>query len=165
MSPEYSATLLLATPIVVPSSAITLPVSASLSTAPYAAGPGLPREPPSTSMRTARWVTADIRSLRSQARLGGAHQDPRTLLAADHLVAGRPLDDRELGGVDAELAAGAAALVQRGRADAALLRAELLVERHQVLGHALDRGRPLGGRLGELGVDLGLLLVTGGRQR
>ena len=43
--PEYSATLLVATPIVVPSSASTSPVSASLSTAPYAAGPGLPREP------------------------------------------------------------------------------------------------------------------------
>ena len=33
-SPEYSATLLLARPIVVPSSASTAPVSASLSTAP-----------------------------------------------------------------------------------------------------------------------------------
>ena len=50
--PEYSATLLVATPIVVPSSAMTSPVAASLSTAPYAAGPGLPREPPSASMMT-----------------------------------------------------------------------------------------------------------------
>ena len=52
ISPEYSATLLVATPIVVPSSAMTAPVSASLRTAPYAAGPGLPRDPPSASMRT-----------------------------------------------------------------------------------------------------------------
>ncbi len=50
--PEYSATLLLATPMVVPSSAMTSPVTASFSTAPYAAGPGLPREPPSASMTT-----------------------------------------------------------------------------------------------------------------
>ena len=54
ISPEYSATLLVATPIVVPSSAITAPVSASLSTAPYADGPGLPREPPSASITTER---------------------------------------------------------------------------------------------------------------
>ena len=63
ISPEYSATLLLATPIVVPSSAITSPVSASLSTAPYAAGPGLPREPPSASMTT----RAGAGRVRSQA--------------------------------------------------------------------------------------------------
>ena len=50
--PEYSATLLVATPIVVPSSAITSPVAASFSNAPYAAGPGLPREPPSASTMT-----------------------------------------------------------------------------------------------------------------
>ena len=50
--PEYSATLLVATPIAVPSSAMTSPVAASFSTAPYAAGPGLPREPPSASMMT-----------------------------------------------------------------------------------------------------------------
>ena len=52
ISPLYSATLLLATPMVVPSSASTRPVSASLTSAPYAAGPGLPREPPSASMTT-----------------------------------------------------------------------------------------------------------------
>ena len=55
ISPLYSATLLVATPIVDPSSAITSPVSASFSTAPYAAGPGLPREPPSASISTLRW--------------------------------------------------------------------------------------------------------------
>ena len=55
ISPEYSATLLVAIPIVAPSSAITSPVSASLSTAPYAAGPGLPRDPPSASITTDLW--------------------------------------------------------------------------------------------------------------
>ena len=52
--PRYSATLLLAVPIVVPSSARTRPLSASLTSAPYAAGPGLPRDAPSASMTTRR---------------------------------------------------------------------------------------------------------------
>ena len=59
-------------------------MSASLSTAPYAAGPGLPREPPSASM-----MTEAAGPRRSQTRLGRAHQDPLALLAADHLVGGR----------------------------------------------------------------------------
>ena len=66
--PLYSATLLLATPIVLPSSAITSPVSASLRTAPYAAGPGFPREPPSASMTTARGVRLSVTDPDSSVR-------------------------------------------------------------------------------------------------
>ena len=76
-------------PIVAPSSAITSPVSASLSTAPYAAGPGLPREPPSAS------ITTDLCSATvTDPTLGRADQDPLALLAADHLVARAPAGSR-----------------------------------------------------------------------
>ena len=52
----------------------------------------------------------------------------------------------EVGRGQLELAAAAAALPQRGRTDAALLRAEPLVEREQVVGHARRRAGALGGR-------------------
>src|SRR4051812_11965873 len=93
ISPRYSATLLLATPIVVPSSASTTPVWASLSTAPYAAGPGFPRDPPSASTRT---ELGPLTAPSSEARVGGPHQDALALLAADHLVVGGRPDHRQL---------------------------------------------------------------------
>ena len=52
ISARYSATLFVAVPSRAADSAITSPVAASRSTAPYAAGPGLPRDPPSASTTT-----------------------------------------------------------------------------------------------------------------
>ena len=46
---RYSATLLLAVPMASARSTSTSPVEASFTTVPNAAGPGLPREPPSAS--------------------------------------------------------------------------------------------------------------------
>ena len=69
ISPRYSATLLVAVPIVSPISAITSPVSASLSRAPYAAGPGLPREPPSASTMTDRVHHSPDSPVRTRIRL------------------------------------------------------------------------------------------------
>src|SRR5215471_5305905 len=60
ISPEYSATLLVARPMLLLSSASTSRVAASRTTAPYPAGPGFPREPPSASMRSRR-VTSSAR--------------------------------------------------------------------------------------------------------
>ena len=60
INPRYSATLLLATPIASARSAMIFPESASRISEPYAAGPGLPRDPPSVSMMT-RTITAPIR--------------------------------------------------------------------------------------------------------
>src|SRR5439155_16774664 len=99
--PWYSATLLVVVASAAACSASTSPVSASRTTAPYPAGPGLPREPPSastTNRRPAppapRWPALTrsprrrsrdstlVRShARSQAGLGRAHQDPAALLA------------------------------------------------------------------------------------
>ena len=50
MRARYSATLFVATPIRSPCAARTVPSSVS-STYPYAAGPGLPRAPPSVERR------------------------------------------------------------------------------------------------------------------
>ncbi len=52
--PRYSATLLVATPMYSAASARVSPVAASLTTAPYPAGPGLPRDPPSASTTNSR---------------------------------------------------------------------------------------------------------------
>src|SRR5438270_2498753 len=48
---RYSATLLVATPMVSPSSSSTVPLGSEITT-PTAAGPGLPRAPPSTCTTT-----------------------------------------------------------------------------------------------------------------
>ena len=50
--PRYSATLLVARPMACLLSASTVERSALHTTAPYPAGPGLPRDPPSASMTT-----------------------------------------------------------------------------------------------------------------
>ena len=132
--PLYSATLLLATPMVVPSSASTRPVSASLTSAPYAAGPGLPREPPSASMMTvpddSARPTDPLSEVRTRIRLQSSHRITSSSAA-------RP-DRGDLGVVEVEVAAGAAPGAQQRGADAALALAEPVVEREQV-------GRELGG--------------------
>jgi hypothetical protein len=56
--PLYSATLLVAVPMYSATSASGSPVTASRTTAPYPAGPGLPREPPSASTMKRRRVIA-----------------------------------------------------------------------------------------------------------
>ena len=89
----------------VPSSAITSPVSASLSTAPYAAGPGLPREPPSASMTTVAVAAAVAHSPDSAVRTRirwHSSQRSTSSSAAARITA-------ELGVVEAELAAAALA--------------------------------------------------------
>ena len=116
ISPRYSATLLVASPMYSARSASTSPVSASSSTAPYAAGPGLPREPPSASM-TGRTVPSGLRA-RTRRCAPGCGGTPRS---AAPRRARRLRDRAEVGGVELEAAALAAALAQRGRADAALL--------------------------------------------
>jgi hypothetical protein len=84
ISPEYSATLLVASPSVLPSSASTSPVSASFRSAPYAAGPGLPRDPPSASTITRRGASVTARSQRcgpgsaGTPRTGSPGRRPRT---------------------------------------------------------------------------------------
>src|SRR3954447_6832591 len=144
--PRYSATLLLATPIVVPSSASTRPVSSSLTSAPYAAGPGLPREPPSASMTTRRT------SFNLEARLVGADQDPAAVVAPDDVVGRRRADGGDLRVVEVEHAAAAAARAQQGRAHTALALAQAVVEREQV-------GRDLGGHRSAPDVDVRELVV------
>ncbi|SLI09280.1 Uncharacterised protein [Mycobacteroides abscessus subsp. abscessus] len=52
ISPRYSATLFVAMPTLSRRSASTATWSASNTTAPYPAGPGLPRDPPSASTIT-----------------------------------------------------------------------------------------------------------------
>ncbi|OOK71976.1 putative phosphoglycerate mutase [Mycobacterium kansasii] len=52
INPRYSATLLVARPIACLDSASTVERSMVHTTAPYPAGPGLPRDPPSASMMT-----------------------------------------------------------------------------------------------------------------
>jgi len=79
MSPWYSATLLLARPMPAATSASTSPLAASLTTAPYPAGPGLPRDPPSASTTTRRPTPLE-------PGLGGADKDAAALVAAEHLV-------------------------------------------------------------------------------
>src|SRR5690349_18736713 len=130
-----------------PASAITSRVSASSSTAPYAASPGLPREPPSASIWTDRCVNSD-------PGLRGADQDPVALLAAQHLVERRLGDRPEVGGGELQAAALAAPGPQRRGTHAALLRADLLVEREQVRGHAVGDLLALGGHLAGLLGDL-----------
>src|SRR4051812_18775516 len=157
--PRYSATLLLAIPIVVPSSARTRPVWASLTSAPYAAGPGLPREPPSASTTTRR--TASLIDP-SQAALGGADQDPAALVAPDNLVVCRGPDGCELGVVQVEHATAAPPGAQQGDADPVLALTEAVVETHEVGGQL--RGQRSASRL-ELAqrlLDLGLLGVADG---
>src|SRR5260370_17966602 len=80
ISPEYSATLLVARPMLSLTSASTSPVPASSTTAPNPAGPGLPREPPSAATMR-RPLTPG-----SQTPFGRADQDPAAPPAAPHLV-------------------------------------------------------------------------------
>src|SRR4051794_19531249 len=80
ISPRYSATLLVAVPIDSERSATTTP--SERTSAPYPAGPGLPREPPSAS--TTRRPATDL-----QPAVRGTDQNAATLLAAQHLVVGR----------------------------------------------------------------------------
>src|SRR4051812_43966261 len=115
--PRYSATLLLAIPMAVPSSARTRPVSASLTSAPYAAGPGLPREPPSASTTTRR--TGSLIDP-SQAALGGTDQNAAALVAPDHVVVRGGADRRQLGVVEVEHAAGAPSSAQERSTDPVL---------------------------------------------
>src|SRR5215212_9115356 len=127
--PRYSATLLLAIPIVVPSSARTRPVWASLTSAPYAAGPGLPREPPSASTTTRR--TASLIDP-SQAAFGGTEQDPAALVAPDHVVVRGGADRRQLGVVELEHATAAPSSAQERSAEPVPALTQAVVETHQV---------------------------------
>src|SRR5205814_10310162 len=75
--PRYSATLFVATPIVSPRASRTVPSSAS-STYPYAAGPGLPRAPPSVeSFAFTRVDRGRRRPLRRDARQAALRRRPR----------------------------------------------------------------------------------------
>src|SRR5690606_30510324 len=87
ISPSYSATLLVATPIGSAARASTSPESGSRITTPNAAGPGFPRAPPSTSTISRRLSPPDKAD--SHARVGCTNQDPPALVAAQHLVRGR----------------------------------------------------------------------------
>src|SRR5437588_3084992 len=145
-SPWYSATLLVARPSPPRRSASTSPVSASITTAPNPAGPGLPREPPSASTITLRvtgptlpsQVDRQLEPRASQPRLSGPDQDRTAFLAADHLVRRRVLDLRQRAAVQLQPACLAAPGSQQGGADA-LLPAYPLVEAEQVVRELVDQ--------------------------
>src|SRR4051812_49503060 len=71
---------------------------------------------------------------RLQTGLRRTHQDAAAVLAADHRVGGRRADLVDVGDGQLLAAALAGALVQLGGADAALLRAQLVVELQQIGG-------------------------------
>src|SRR5579875_1665178 len=156
--PEYSATLLVATPSDSDSSARTSPVAASRTRAPYPAGPGFPRDPPSAST-----ISVRIPVPPSQARFGRADQNPPALLAAEHVVGGGRPDPVEVDRVEGQVASLAAPAAQHGRPDAVLV-AQLVVEREHVGGHVGGNGRAARLRLGGLSVDLLQRRVALGRQ-
>jgi hypothetical protein len=60
ISPVYSATLFVVMPSDAYRSSRISPVAASRTTAPYPAGPGFPRDPPSASTMTLRSLTVPI---------------------------------------------------------------------------------------------------------
>src|SRR5579862_4993393 len=76
MSARYSATLFVATPIRSPCAASTVPSSAS-STNPYAAGPGLPRAPPSVKSRVVTRADRRRRRPRRTDARRAARRGPR----------------------------------------------------------------------------------------
>src|SRR4051794_36850918 len=162
INPEYSATLLVVMPSVLPCCAMISPVTGSRTRAPYAAGPGFPREPPSASTMT--WVML-IRVLGSP-EAGTRHeslapsyralrrpdQDPAALLTAQHEVRRGGLDVVQVRRRELHPAAHAALADQRRGADAAVVFAQLLVLRD-------ERLRQLGGDCGALVAELCALLV------
>ena len=121
---------------------MTSPVSASLSTAPYADGPGLPREPPSASIedlavRGTGLAHRPDSAVRTRIRW---HSSQRTTSSS-----GLGADHGELGGVEGQPAAAALAGAQLGGADAALVLAQL--GRRAPAGRSgrpVDRRRALG---------------------
>src|SRR3954468_7679179 len=149
--PPYSATLLVARPTDAARSASTRMVSESRTSAPEPAGPGLPREPPSASTISRR-VTA---RLRSQARLGAAHENPAAVLAAHHLVRVGGPDGAQLAAVQLDPAALALPRLEQGRPGRPGLRADPVVQRQQRGRDAGGRRRPgglvPGGGVGEVG--------------
>src|SRR4051795_6400193 len=180
-SPPYSATLLVARPTDSARSASTRPLSASRTSAPYPAGPGLPRDPPSASTMSRRltprpqapksrsWRQAPkSRSWRSQAGLGGADEDPAAVLAAQHGVRVGVAEGGQLVAVQLDPAALAAAGVQvRGAGRPGLLR-DPVVQLEQLgrhgAGDLVPPGLVLLGRVGDVGqrvvaLLLGLVLV------
>src|SRR5450756_2405437 len=83
ISPVYSATLFETTPRYPARSARTAPVVGSRTSAPYPAGPGLPREPPSVSTTSRRWL---IVARRSQTGVLEPDQDPPAPVSYTHLL-------------------------------------------------------------------------------
>ena len=163
---QYSATLLLALPS---------------GSARSASSARCRRRAPGRRSRRPRGCRATRRRPRRRAcvwpltepGLGGAHEDAAALLAAQHLVVGGAADPLDVDLVELEPAPAAAALAQRGRADAAAGGADLLVERHQVRADLGDDGRarrrrrrrPRASSRGERLVAGGLELVDARRQR
>src|SRR5665647_3626386 len=152
ISPVYSATLFETTPRYPARSASTAPVEGSRTRAPYPAGPGLPRDPPSVSTTSRRSLIAPRRS---QSGVVEPDQDAPALLAPDHLLRCRGADRREVRRVDVQPAPATAPGAQRRRAEPPGLAAHLLVQRHQTRVEA-------DGRHDALGRDLGRLRVHGG---
>src|SRR5450756_2304808 len=159
ISPVYSATLFETTPRYPARSARTAPVVGSRTSAPYHAGPGLPREPPSVSTTSRRWL---IVARRSQTGVLEPDQDPPALLAPDHLLRRGTANRAQLLRVDLHPAALAAAGVQCCGTQPTGLGAHLLVERHQLRVEPRGRRDPLVRDLRRLGVhegDLALALL------
>src|ERR1035437_1556570 len=157
ISPVYSATVFETTPRSPARSASTAPVVGSRTSAPYAAGPGLPRDPPSVSTTSRRSL---IVTRRSQPGVLEADQDPAALLAPDHLLRCGAANCAELLRVDLHPAALAATGVQRCGTQPAGLSAHLLVERHQLRVEPRGRRNSLVRDLRHLGVDEGNLTLA-----
>src|SRR4029077_17525668 len=102
---------------------------------------GLPREPPSASTTRRRRAAPvpDPGVMCSPAVLadGRSYEDPPALLAAVHLVRWRRGDARQLHRGLLEAAAAAPHALQHGGTDAAVVDAQLLVQRHEVGRQAL----------------------------
>src|SRR4051794_13803769 len=105
--PRYSATLLVVSPTYSPASSSTVPVAASVRTAAAAAGPGLPRAPPST------WTTTFTRSLRVGLRelAGDPGAAPVAQLAAVGAVVAVVVAPLGLAPVDDDLDVGVVGVV------------------------------------------------------
>src|SRR4051794_33208141 len=157
--PPYSATLLVARPTDSARSARTRPVWASRTSAPYPAGPGLPRDPPSASTMSRR-LTPRLRGqkwpfLPSQAGLGGADQDPAAVLAAQHAVRIGVAEGGQLVAVELDPAPLAAAGVQLGGAGGPGLLGDPVVQgqqrRRDGAGDLVAPGLVLLGRVDDVG--------------
>ena len=129
MAPRYSATLFVAVPMKPATSVRTTPVTASRTTAPNAAGPGLPRDPPSASTMSDRVMTE------LQAGFGGADKDATALIAPDDLIRRRAAHLLDLARRELQPAAAAASAVQVRGSEPRLISADALVEAEQVLGN------------------------------